>query len=434
MARNDIDPQLLGDSAPGETRSSEKSRKPKARLLVILAALGPGLLAALAGNDAGGISTYSMDGAQFGTAILWIIPVMTIFLIVVQESAGRIAAVTGKGFSALIRETFGVKPTTFAMGALLIANTVVMFSEFAGIAAGMEIFGISRYISVPVAALSVFLLVLGGSYKRVEKILLAVSCIFISYVAAGIMSGPDWTLVLHDTFIPQIPSDSTFIYMVISTIGTTIAPWMVFSASNNVVDKGVTVKELGLQRIDSVTGAIVADLIAWFIILTTATVLFPNGITIESAADAAYALVPIAGQYAGVLFAAGLVSASALAACMLPLTTSYAVCEAFGWERGIGHTWGEAPEFKTLYTAIVVIAAIVVLIPNMNLLFIMLVSQFINGILLPVLLVFLILIINNKHVMGRYVNGRIYNILSWSTVIIVIALTVALLVTMFIGG
>ena len=410
-----------------------KGGRNKGRIAAVFAAMGPGLLSALAGNDAGGIATYSVDGAQYGTAILWIIPVMTVLLVIVQETSVRMSCVTGKGFSALIRESFGIRPTALAMGALLIANTTVMFSEFAGIAAGMEMFGISRYIAVPISAFVVWLLVMGGSYKRVEKILLVISCVFLSYIVAGVIAGPNWGLVIHDTFIPQVRTEVGFISLVISTIGTTIAPWMIFLAGTNVVDKGATAEDLPAQRIDAASGAIAACIVAWFIILTTATVLFPHGIVIEDATDAANALAPIAGHYAALLFAAGLVAASFLAACVLPLTTSYAMCEAFGWERGLDRSWSEAPIFRGIYTAIIIVSAVVAIIPGANLMAIMLLAQFINGVLLPVLLVFMIKIASNPYVMRGYANGRIYNALSWAAIVVVTVLTVILLVMQVLG-
>lgn len=418
---------------PAPVGKPRRSSMRKAKIAAVFAAMGPGLLSALAGNDAGGIATYSIDGAEYGNAILWVIPVMTLLLIVVQETSVRMSAVSGKGFSALIRENFGVRPTAFAMLALLIANTAVMFSEFAGIAAGMELFGISKYISVPIAAVMVWSLVMGGSYKRVEKILLVISCVFLAYIVAGIIAKPDWGSVLHSTFIPSFSTEKGFVYLVISTIGTTIAPWMIFLAGTNVVDKGSTADDLTAHRIDASSGAIAAGIVAWFIVLTTATVLFPLGIHIVDATDAATALAPIAGQYAATLFAAGLVAASFLAACVLPLTTSYAVCEAFGWERGLDRSWSDAPAFKGIYTAIIVISAAVVLIPDVNLMGIMLLSQLVNGILLPVLLIYLVKIANMRHVMGRHANGRVFNVLSWATIVVVVVLTVVLLVMQVLG-
>ncbi|NTU89439.1 MAG: divalent metal cation transporter, partial [Actinobacteria bacterium] len=335
--------------------------------------------------------------------------------------------------SSLIRERFGIKLAAFAMTALFLANTATTLSEFAGVAAGMELFGVSKYVSVPIAAIAVWTLVIGGSHERVEKIFLVISCVFVTYFFAAFLSKPDWGTVFSATAIPHFETNVSFVSLVIATIGTTIAPWMLFFTQNNVVEKGVTVKELFLQRIDIVTGGIVACLVAWFIIITTGTVLFPQHIQISSAADAASALAPIAGANAQNLFALGLVAASLLAACILPLTTSFAICEAFGWERGLNHSWKEAPTFKTLYTLIIAISVVLVLLPSVNLMQIMLFAQVINGVLLPILLIFMLKLVNDKRIMKKNTNGKIYNILSWAMVIVVIALTVALLVMQIIG-
>lgn len=407
--------------------------KKKGRARLVLAAMGPGIIAAMAGNDAGGISTYSTAGAQYGYETLWMILVMTVLLIIVQESCARMGAVTGKGLSSLIRENFGIRLTALAMFALTAANIAITLSEFAGIAAGMELFGVSRYLSVPIAALAVWALVISGSSKSIQKVFLIISCVFVTYVIAAFLAKPDWGSVALATIIPHFEGNTGFIELVIATIGTTIAPWMLFFTQNNVVDKGVRLEGMVYERIDIATGAIIACLVAWFIIITTGTVLFPQGIEIDSAASAAQALAPIAGPYAQALFAAGLVAASLMAACALPLTTSSAVCEAFGWERSLDRGWHDAAVFKTLFTVIIVFSAAMVLLPGVDLMSIILFSQMINGVLLPILLIFILLLVNNRHLMGRYVNGRVYNILSWAMAIIVIALTVALLVMQILG-
>lgn len=405
----------------------------RARLVAVLAAMGPGIVAAMAGNDAGGISTYSMAGASFGYGTLWMIPVMMVMLIIVQETCARMGAITGKGLSSLIRENFGIRLAALAMLALFAANTATTLSEFAGVAAGMELFGVSKYLSVPVAALAVWVLIVGGSHQRVQKIFLAISFVFVTYVFAAFLAKPDWGDVATSTFIPHFEGNVPFVSLVIATIGTTIAPWMLFFTQNNVVNSGVREDGLFHERIDIVTGAVVACLVAWFIIITTGSVLHPAGITIDSAEDAASALEPLVGQYATFLFAGGLVAASLLAACVLPLTTSSAVCEAFGWEAGLDHSWREAPVFKTLFTAIIVISVILVLIPGVNLMKIMLFAQTVNGCLLPVLLVFILLLARNRHLMGSYRNSRMYDILSWAAVAVIIVLTVMLLVMQMLG-
>jgi len=397
------------------------------RWLPLLAVLGPGIIAASAGNDAGGIATYSQDGAIYGYATLWMIFVMTFSLVIVQEMAARMGMVSGKGFAALIRERFGVRPTLFAMFCLLASNAATSVAEFAGIAASLELFGVSKYVSVPIAAVVVWLLVVRGSYQRVEKVGLALSAVFLSYVVAAFLAKPDWGEVLKATVVPTFIPTPAFTLIVIATIGTTIAPWMQFFVQSNIVDKGVTVKDMLFQRIDVISGAVSANIVAWFIIVTTGTVLYPRGIHITGAEQAAAALAPVAGKYASSLFAIGLFGASLLAACVLPLTASYAICEAFGFERGIDRSWSEAPIFNSVYTFVIAFGAVFVLIPNAPLISIMVLSQAVNGVLLPFLLIFMMIIVNDRRIMGRWVNGRVYNVLGWATVIVVIGLTVVLL-------
>jgi len=388
--------------------------------------MGPGMVAALAGADAGGVATYSTAGAAYGFGQLWTVPIMCLLLIVAQETAARVGCVTGKGFASLIREKFGVRMSAFAMLALLISNTTVTLSEFAGIASGLGLFGVPVYLSVPLAAIAIWLITMSGSYSRIEKILLAISCIFVTYVIAGIMVGPDWGVALHDTLIPQFVNEPEYFSLLVANVGTTIAPWMIFLAQSNVVEKNAREEDLPYQRIDTVTGAVVASAISWFIILATGAVLNPAGVVVSSAEDAATALAPLAGHYAEALFGAGLVGASFLAACVLPGITASAVCEAFGWERGSDRTWQEAPAYRGIITAILVISAVIVLIPNVNLFGIMMFAQVVNGILLPVLLVFMVKIAADKHVMGVNANSRAWNALTWFTVIGVIVLTVVM--------
>ncbi|MGB4440937.1 MAG: Nramp family divalent metal transporter [Coriobacteriia bacterium] len=392
----------------------------------LLAVIGPGIIAASAGNDAGGISTYSVAGAKYGYAMLWMMLAMTPSFMIVQEMAGRMGAVTGKGFSALIRERFGVLLTFGAMLMLLVSTAATTVAEFAGIAAAMEIFGVPRWVSVPIAALVVWLLVVRGSYQRVEKVLLALSSVFIAYVIAAFLAGPDWLEVGRSFVVPQVIPDRAFIALSIGLTGTTIAPWMQFLLQSNIVDKGTTAKEWSLARWDTIGGAFVANLIACFIIITTATVLHPQGIVITGAEDAARALAPLAGPYAELLFSIGLLSASMLAAAVLPLTSAYAICEAFGWEAGLDRSWTEAPLFNGLYTFVIIAAAAVVLLPGLDLIGIMLVSQVVNGVLLPFLLIFMMIIVNDRTVMGRHVNSTLNNVLAWTTIVVVITLTVVL--------
>ncbi|MBR3690003.1 MAG: divalent metal cation transporter [Eggerthellaceae bacterium] len=428
----DLAKGTLEPLAAEEAASAAEERRPS-KLWLLLAAMGPGIITAMAGNDAGGISTYSTAGASFGFATLWVIPIMCVLLIVVETTAGRMGAVTGKGFAALIRERFGIRLTALAMLALLIGNVCTTFSEFAGIASGMEMFGVSKYISVPVAAVAVWLLVVGGSYKRVQNVFLALSLVFITYVVAAFLAEPDWTQAAHSTVMPQVIGQTSFVSLVIAMIGTTIAPWMMFFTQSNVVEKGLTAKDLFSQRVDAVSGTIAACLVAWFIIVTTGAVLHPQGIAIDSAADAAAALAPFAGEYAEALFAIGLVAASFLAACVLPLTTAFVICEAFGWEAGVSLEWKEAPMFKSIFTFVIVFSALVVLIPEVNLLAVMLTAQFINGLILPVLLSFMSIIAADKRIMGTYRSGRINKVLLWALVGVVAVLTAVLLVMQVLG-
>ena len=409
------------------TQAKTKHPGRRTAFFATLAVLGPGIIAASAGNDAGGISTYSAAGARYGYQMLWMIFVMTFSLSIVQEMAARMGAVTGKGFAALIRERFGVKLALFAMLCLLASNAATSVAEFAGIGASLQLFGISKYIAVPVVAVAVWVLVTRGNFTAVEKVLLILSAVFLSYIIAGFMAKPDWGVVLKATFIPTFTWQPDFVSLVIATIGTTIAPWMQFFVQSNMVDKGATVKDLKLQRIDVIGGAVSANVVAWFIIMTTGTVLFPLGIKATTAAEAAQALAPLAGQFATVLFAVGLFGASMLAAAVLPLTAAYAICEAFGWEAGVSRTWSEAPAFNAIFTFVIFFGAAVIMIPNVNLVAIMIFSQVINGVLLPFLLIFMMVLINDKRIMGEYTNGPVFNTLAWITIAVVLALTVLLL-------
>lgn len=399
----------------------------------IIAAMGPGMVAALAGADAGGVATYSNAGALFGFNQLWTVPVMCFLLIVAQETAARMGCVTGKGFASLIREQFGVRLSAVAMLALLVSNTTVTLSEFAGIASGLALFGVPVYVSVPVAALAIWLLTMSGSYRRIEKVLLAIACVFVTYIVAGVMVGPDWGDALLHTVVPHVEASPQYLSLLVASVGTAIAPWMLFLAQSNVVEKNARAEDLPYQRVDTVTGAVAASVISWFIILTTGAVLHPAGIAVDGAEDAAAALAPLVGRYAEALFGAGLVGASFLAACVLPGITSSAVCEAFGWERGADRSWAEAPAYRGIITAVIAISAVVVMVPNVNLFAIMMVAQVINGVLLPVLLVFMVLIASDRHVMGRHVNGRAWNALTWFMIVAVAVLTVIMFVMQAMG-
>ena len=416
-----------------EAKDTTGKAEKKAGRLAILAAMGPGLLTAMAGNDAGGIATYSSTGATYGYGMLWTVPLMCVLLIVAQETAARMGCATGKGFAALIREQFGVRVSAVAMLALIISNFTVTLSEFAGIASSMELFGIPLQVSVPIAGIATWLLTQSGSYHRVEKILLALSCVFLTYIVSGFIANPDWGLALRDTVIPQFSSDPGYVSLLVANVGTTISPYMLFMVSSNVVEKNLKGSDIPGQRADNISGVIAAEITTWFIVLTTGTVLYPAGVTVNSAADAAQALVPLAGQYASALFAAGLAGASFLAACVLPGITASAVCEAFGWERGVDRSWNAAPAYRTIITSITILSAAIVLIPNVDLFGVMMLAQVINGVLLPVLMVCMVLIASDKRVMGQYVNGRVWTGLTWFTIVVVIVLTVIMFVLQAMG-
>ena len=414
-------------------RATELAKKPRSRVWLLLAVMGPGIIAASAGNDSGGISTYSQAGAKYGYQMLWMMFLMTFSLVIVQEMAGRMGAVTGKGFAALIRERFGVRPTFFAMLALLASNAATSVAEFAGIAAAMELFGVSRYVAVPVAAVVVWLLVVRGSFRNVEKVLLALSLVFVAYIITAFAAKPDWLVVGRSLVTPSFQMNPAFFSLAVALTGTTIAPWMQFFVQSNIVDKGTSIKEWALAKWDVIAGAVAANFVAIFIIVTTGTVLHPKGIVITLASDAAIALTPLVGHYATILFAIGLLSASFLAACVLPLTAGYSICEAFGWEAGVDRKFSEAPAFIGIYTFVIFVGAAIILIPGANLIAVMILSQVINGMMLPFLLIFMMIIINDKRIMGEYTNGRIYNGIAWVTIGSAIALTGALLVLTALG-
>jgi len=407
-------------------------RLSRRRILTFLAIMGPGLITATADNDAGGIATYASVGAAYGYELLWMLLVITLALGVVQEMCARMGVITGKGLSDLIREEFGVKTTAFAMVTLLVANLATTIAEFAGIAAASELFGISKYVTVPLAAALIWFVVVRGSYKRVEKVFFVLSAVFFAYVVAGILAQPQWGDVARGLFIPSFRFETRYLLLFIGTVGTTITPWMQFYVQASIVDKGIQVKDLDFARADVLFGAFVTDFFSFFMIVATGATLFVQRIPIESAADAALALAPIAGPLAGQMFAVGLLGASLLAGSVLPLSTAYAVCEAFGWERGVNQPWKEAPIFYGLYTALIVIGAAVALIPDVPLFLIMLLSQDVNGILLPIILILMLRLTNNPRLMGTHVNSRPANILGWGTALALIVLTALLLASSFV--
>ena len=401
------------------------------RLLMILAVIGPGFIAGEGGNDAGGIWTYSVAGAQFGYSLLWAMIPATAALIVVQEMAARMGAVTGKGLSDLIREEFGFRITFFLMIALVVTNFANVTAEFAGVASSLELFGVSRYIVVPVAAAAVWLLVVQGTYGTVEKIFLTASAFYVCYIVAGLLAGPDWLAAARATFTRPAATgirDYGYVYMLIGLVGTTISPWMQFYLQASVVEKGVTVRQYRAARWDVIIGSIFAAIVAWFIIVACAATLHTSGIGITSAAEAAQALRPLAGEYAYLLFAAGLLNASLFAATVLPITTAYTVCEGLGFESGLDKKFHEAPAFYWLYTLLIVTGAGVLLIPNFPMTHVMVLSQVVNGIVLPFVLIFMLILTNDRELMGEHVNSRRYNVVAWATVGVMIGLTLAMIV------
>jgi len=404
-------------------------RRWKTRILLFLAVVGPGFITANVDNDAGGILTYSSAGAQFGHLLLWTMIPITLALIVVQEMCARMGAVTGKGLSDLIREEFGLRITFFMMLGILITNFGNVVTEFIGIATSLELFGLPRIYTVPICAIIVWVIVVYGQYKSVEKVFLVASFVYVTYIFAGIRAHPLWKDAIVATFVPpDLHSfrDQAYLYMVIGVVGTTIAPWMQFYLQASIVEKGVTRRQYKASMLDVVSGCVFTDVVAWFIIVACAATLWIHGFrNITYAADAAAALKPLAGQYAYILFAVGLFNASLFAASILPLSTAYAVCEGLGFESGIGQKFGEAPFFYWLYTVLIVAGGAVVLIPGLPLVKIAVLSQVVNGIVLPFVLVFMLLLINKKELMGEYVNSRLFNTVAWATTVIMIVLTVA---------
>lgn len=400
-------------------------------LLLFLAVAGPGIITANVDNDAGGITTYSVAGAQFGYKLLWVFIPMTLALIVVQEMSARMGAVSGKGLADLIRERFGVRLTIFLLIGLLIADAGNTVSEFAGVASSLEVFGISKYITVPISAVLVWVLVVKGTYRKVEKVFLIASAFFVSYIFSGLLANPDWHVVAQATFIPSFSTDSEYLAMFVGLIGTTIAPWMQFYIQSAIVEKGISAKEYHLSRWDVIIGCFMTDIVAIFIVIACAATLNKAGVTINNAKDAAIALRPLAGQYASILFAFGLFNASIFSAAILPLATAYYVSEALGFEAGVDKTFKEAPQFYILYTIIIIMGALIILIPNAPLVPIMLWSQVVNGVLLPFVLVFMLLLINDKKIMGSYTNSKLFNGVAWGTTGIMVGLTLLLVVSSF---
>jgi NRAMP (natural resistance-associated macrophage protein)-like metal ion transporter len=393
--------------------------------------MGPGIITSNVDNDAGGITTYSLAGAQYGLKLVWsLIPIM-IALIVIQEMCARMGVVTGKGLSDLIREKFGAKITFYLVIGVFLTNMGNVLSEFAGVAAGLEIFGVNKFISVPISAFLVWLMVVKGSYKSVEKVFLVACVFYISYIVTGIIVKPNWDIVFEQFLHPQLSLQPSEMTMLIGVVGTTIAPWMQFYLQASIVEKGIKTEDYKFARFDVVMGAIAVHIVAFFIILVCAETLFKHGVRIETAKDAALSLAPLAGKYCTYLFAFGLINASLFAASILPLSTTYLICEGLGWEAGIDKKFVEAPQFYGFYSLIIFLGAGIILYPNFPLIPIMYLSQVLNGMVLPFVLIFMLLLINDKKLMMNYTNGPIFNIIAWVTSIVLIGLTFLLIIQMF---
>jgi Mn2+/Fe2+ NRAMP family transporter len=399
----------------------------RVRLLLLLSVVGPGIITANVDNDAGGITTYSVAGANYGNTLLWMLPLVAIALVIVQEMSARLGVATGKGLADLIRESMGVRATAVIIGIVVFANLANTVSEFAGVAASMEIFGVTKYVAVPLAAAAVWLLIVKANYKVVERVFLIASAIYLAYVISGFLAKPDWGAAAKDFVTPRFPLELGYVTIFVTSIGTTIAPWMQFYQQASIVDKGLKPADYVYERIDVIVGSIFAVVVAGFIIIACSATIHAAGKEVVSAQDAAMALAPLAGRYASTLFAFGLLNASVFSAAILPLSTAYVVCEAFGWESGVDRSFSEAPVFLGTYTALIVLGAGIILLPIPSLVQAMMASQTLNGVVLPVILIVMLRLINDRRLMGSFVNGRILNIVSWTVVVVLIALTMILI-------
>lgn len=422
--------------SPGTSLRTEPQKAPTSRqgywrrLALILAVIGPGIITSNVDNDAGGITTYSLAGSEFGLRLLWTMVPITGALILIQEMSARMGVVSGKGLAALIREQFGAAVTFYLMICIVLTNLANTVAEFAGVVASLELFSVPRYYSAPLAAFLVWFLVLKGSYKTVEKVFLGACVFYVAYIVSGFLAKPDWGAVSREILTPRPDFSTAALTMVIGLVGTTIAPWMQFYLQAAVVDKGLTAQDYRIIRWDVIVGSVSVSLIAFFIILVCAITIHAHGIHIESAKEAALALVPLAGKYAADLFALGLLNASLFAASILPLSTAYTVCEAFGWESSVDCKFEEAPQFYILYSLMIVLGAGLVMIPNVPLIPIMYFSQVLNGVVLPIILFFMIRLINDPSVMGEHVNSRFSNILTWVTAGVFSLLSITTAVTL----
>jgi NRAMP (natural resistance-associated macrophage protein)-like metal ion transporter len=405
-----------------------------ARAALFFSVMGPGIITANVDNDAGGITTYSQAGAHYGLTVLWIFIPMTVALIMVQEMVNRMGVVTGKGLSDLIREQFGVRWTFYLMLALLLTNFGNILAEFSGIAAAGELLGIPKLLSVPIAAFVVWALVIKGTYSSIEKVFLFATLFYLAYIITGIRVDPDWGHVGKALVVPQFIRERGYLLMLIGVIGTTIAPWMQFYQQASIVEKHISVRNYNYSRMDTIFGGVTVSLVALFIVVVCAETLYVHAVRIDTAAEAAQALLPLAGRFAAILFAIGLLNASLFAASILPISTSYTICEAMGWESGLDHKFEEAKQFYGLYTALIVLGGLLVLIPNLPLIAVMFFSQVINGIMLPFTLIPILLIVNNKRLMGEHVNSRVYNIVCWAFVVVITVMSATWIVMQFFTG
>lgn len=416
-------PQLTGRRLP--LRRAAVRLSAFQRLLLLLTIFGPGVITGIVDDDATGIAGYSLAGAHYGYLLLWALIPVTVALIVAQEMGARMGVVTGKGLADLIRERFGVGVTLLAMVTLLIANAATTVAEFAGVAAAAQLFGISPYLLVPAAAVIVFVVVSFGTYRKVELVLLAVSFVFISYIITGFLAQPQWNEVAKGTFVPRVHLTLPFLTMLIGLIGTTITPWQQFYVQSAMVDKGLSERDLKRARADVAIGSTLTNVIAFFIIVTTAATLFVTGQPADTVKDIGQALEPLAGNFAARLFAIALLNASLMAMAILPLSTAYAICEAFGWERSVNRPVREAPIFFSLFGGLLVVGAAAVLIPGVPLLFLLFLPNVVGAILLPIILVLTLRLVNDRQVMGRFVNNQVQNVLAWATTVVLVVLTVA---------
>jgi len=396
--------------------------------------MGPGIITGFAGNDAGGVTTYTAVGAHYGFQMMWLLLLSTAGLLVIQEMCARMGAVTGKGLSDLIRERFGVRWTIVAMLALLVANGSNIVAEYAGIAASLELFHVERVVSVPIAAVLIWVLVVFFSYRIVERALFVLVLAYIAYPISAFIVGPPWGEVVRDTVIPTLPLEQAALIAALALVGTTITPYMQFYIQASVVDKGIDKDQYRFERVDVLLGAILTGLNGFFIVVVAGAVLNPAGVHVDSAADAARALLPLAGQQAQLLFGVGLFGASLLAATIMPLSTSYAICEAFGWESGISKNFREAPVFMGLFTLLVVVGALIVLSPSVPLIPVILVSQNVNGLLLPIVLVFILMLAGDRRIMGDHANGRFSQWIGIGTAVGASVLSIALVAITILGA